>query len=572
MKKYTIEDMQKLAQKREGKCLSAKYYHSHSKLKWQCNRGHVWNATPSSINNGGHWCPYCARNVKLTIEDMQKIAEERGGKCLSLEYINSDTKLLWRCKEGHEWESTPTTVKHRKRWCPYCAGKLKLTIEEMQHIAESRGGICLSKKYINSSTKLKWQCVNGHVWEATPRDIKSGGKWCPYCVSGRDERIVRNIFEKIFSMEFPTKRPSWLINPTTGKRLELDGYCEKLRIAFEYQGQQHYKSFEDHFHKRRSLKKQQRVDELKKLICNKNDVTLVVTPYQIAREEYPNYIINECRKNGINISNIPINIFDYKTFDGIYSPQNLKDMKQIAKERGGECLSDVYVDSETKLRWRCGEGHEWEAIPYSVKNMGHWCPYCSGRIKLTIEEMREIAESREGKCLSDEYMGNKNKLKWQCKEGHVWEATPHSVKRGTWCADCVGIVKLTIEEMQRIANKKGGECLSTEYINARAKLKWRCSEGHEWENTSDHVKNRGQWCPICARKTRSDKRKLSIEMMEEIAEGHGGKCLSNEYVNNLTKLKWECREGHRWEATSKNIKNRGHWCPICARKKISKKG
>ena len=38
---------------------------------------------------------------KFTIKDMQGIAEARGGKCLSTEYVNSNTHLEWECSEGH---------------------------------------------------------------------------------------------------------------------------------------------------------------------------------------------------------------------------------------------------------------------------------------------------------------------------------------------------------------------------------------------------------------------------------------------------------------------------------------
>jgi hypothetical protein len=44
---------------------------------------------------------------KFTIKDMQGIAEARGGKCLSTEYVNSNTHLEWECSEGHHWETTP---------------------------------------------------------------------------------------------------------------------------------------------------------------------------------------------------------------------------------------------------------------------------------------------------------------------------------------------------------------------------------------------------------------------------------------------------------------------------------
>ena len=34
----------------------------------------------------------------------------------------------------------------------------KLTIEQMQALAQAKNGVCLSKKYIDSKTKLRWQC------------------------------------------------------------------------------------------------------------------------------------------------------------------------------------------------------------------------------------------------------------------------------------------------------------------------------------------------------------------------------------------------------------------------------
>jgi hypothetical protein len=51
-------------------------------------------------------------------------------------------------------------------------------------------------------------------------------------------------------------------------------------------------------------------------------------------------------------------------------------MHQIAQERGGSCLSDKYVNNNTKLNWQCAEGHEWSAVPSSIKN-GTWCRKCS---------------------------------------------------------------------------------------------------------------------------------------------------------------------------------------------------
>ena len=136
---------------------------------------------------------------KLTIEQMVEVAEERGGECLSKEYVDNRTKLKWKCKEGHVWKATPHDVKDGKTWCVICSiekrsQKRKLTINEMQKIAKSRGGICLSKNYINARTKLKWKCKKGHVWENTPDNIKRG-QWCPYCFF---ESLAKN---KLLSIE-----------------------------------------------------------------------------------------------------------------------------------------------------------------------------------------------------------------------------------------------------------------------------------------------------------------------------------------------------------------------------------
>src|SRR3989344_3659633 len=161
--KLTIAEMHKIATKRGGKCLSEKYINSSTKLKWQCVKGHHWEALSYNIKKG-HWCPKCAGISPLTLEEMNKIAVEHGGKCLSEEYINTETKLEWQCENGHQWEAKPSHIK-AGHWCPKCGriesgNKQRGDIEEMYKLAAKRGGKCLSKEYINSGTKLIWQCVD----------------------------------------------------------------------------------------------------------------------------------------------------------------------------------------------------------------------------------------------------------------------------------------------------------------------------------------------------------------------------------------------------------------------------
>lgn len=114
------------------------------------------------------------------LSEMQLIAKQRGGNCLSEQYINSKEKLLWECDEGHSWFSTPFSIKVRKSWCPQCAGNQPLGLEAMYKLALDRGGRCLSVEYFNVKTKMLWQCRSGHIFKSTADNINQG-RWCPQC-------------------------------------------------------------------------------------------------------------------------------------------------------------------------------------------------------------------------------------------------------------------------------------------------------------------------------------------------------------------------------------------------------
>jgi hypothetical protein len=60
----------------------------------------------------------------------------------------------------------------------------------MRQLAKDRGGMCLSERYLNSATKLLWKCSHGHVWKAAPRHIKEG-RWCPIC--NRRQKVLGSL-------------------------------------------------------------------------------------------------------------------------------------------------------------------------------------------------------------------------------------------------------------------------------------------------------------------------------------------------------------------------------------------
>ncbi len=244
----------------------------------------------------------------------------------------------------------------------------------------------------------------------------------------------------------------------------------------------------------------------------------------------------------------------------------LEEAQEAAKKRGGKCLSTKYVNSKEKMDWECSRGHTWSAQYDGIKR-GKWCPYCDrinktrGKELLSIETAKTLAKEKGGECLSTDYKNGKIKLQWECKRGHQWDATLESIRLlNTWCNKCA-IIKLSnsIEDAQRLAKKRNGECLSAEYVNAEKHLKWKCKEGHEWMTAYACVRD-GKWCPECGSK------KLSLQDAIREAEKRDGECLESEYVNGRVPMRWRCKEGHEWKATLESVRWAKSWCPHCPNK------
>ncbi|CAI2186749.1 19836_t:CDS:2 [Funneliformis geosporum] len=50
--------------------------------------------------------------------------------------------------------------------------------------------------------------------------------------------------------------------------------------------------------------------------------------------------------------------------------------------------------------------------------------------------MKKFAEKKGGFCLTTEYVNRRDPLEWQCKEGHKWKASAKDILKGTWCRRC----------------------------------------------------------------------------------------------------------------------------------------
>jgi hypothetical protein len=223
---------------------------------------------------------------------------------------------------------------------------------------------------------------------------------------------------------------------------------------------------------------------------------------------------------------------------------------QIVRERGGVLLSKQYDPMAVHVR--CALGHEWVTRGNRLRE-GSWCPNCSHRH--TIEDMRLLAVAQGGRLVSRRYEGNDEPLTWECAEGHQFRQTPQVVLRDTWCPECRR-ARGTVGQALKVIEQRGGTLLSRGKLLAKRRFRLRCREGHTWTALAAAIVG-GRWCPEC------DERSSAREAARAKASELGGRFVS-EYRDQLSRMKWECAEGHRFELSAAAVR-RGRWCPECRR-------
>ena len=92
------------------------------------------------------------------------------------------------CKHGHVApiytrgaSCVVCQVEHARRRGGYQARPSSETYPtEIRKIADERGGVLLSSRYVSAKTKVSVRCLNQHVFDITPDNLRHG-RWCPEC-------------------------------------------------------------------------------------------------------------------------------------------------------------------------------------------------------------------------------------------------------------------------------------------------------------------------------------------------------------------------------------------------------
>ena len=238
MKKLTYNYVKEYIKKKGYQLLSDDYVNTHTKLLIKCSKGHEYYARFNNFQQGAK-CPICIGNKKLSYNYVKDYIEKEDYKLLSKKYKNNKQKLLLKCPIGHEYKISFSTFKNSKHRCPYCADNIKYTYEYVKNYIEKEGYKLLSDNYKNVCTKLLLKCPIGHEYEVSFAAFKNSKHRCPICwyesKSSKTEKELQNYIESLGYNIIRNDRTQ-IINPLTGKNLELDIWIPDKKKAIEYNG------------------------------------------------------------------------------------------------------------------------------------------------------------------------------------------------------------------------------------------------------------------------------------------------------------------------------------------------
>lgn len=511
-------------------------------------------------------CEKTMRNINRQnqiLKESSEYALSRGGRLLATSIQTKKEYVDWECSNGHRWSQPTGAVVTNKSWCPTCSGNAPRSLDDLRKVAVQRGGRLLSTQYTNVDSTYDFECSIGHKFSNTFKHVESGGQWCPRCNKGsKSEEICRTTFEQLFGYEFPKERPKWLRN-SRNRQMEIDGFCEELGIGFEYQGIQHFsKQFFG-----TSLEQRILDDELKATLCSDHGIHLFIIDYRMEYSQFPAEIKSQAISFGIDISSVdfekPIDLSKAYIRD-----DRLPILQKKMKDKNITVLSTKWIGVKDKYSFRCDVcGHEWEAVGshfFNSRRIGG-CQKCAmaslaGSNRLTLEEVQKFAKKHHGECLSTEYGEIKQKYKFRCKQGHEFEDIYNNMKfRDTFCPICENRTSkkyLSNEEALEIMTK-----FNLKPKTPRPKLlsqAWPATClvcGEEVSTSLQHLLDRESPCKYCSgasiseRKVREVFLRAKLEPIEPFKTGTApwkSKCLVcgsivNGRYSNLSKGQSGCR-------------------------------
>lgn len=275
----------------------SKYKNWNTKVDCECRTcGNKWS-TVVSVLLYGSGCPKCGKikASKNEMRDRQSIVDEIESKNPNIkvigEYSGYGKPIECVCLiDGFKWDtSSPAHLIDGTAGCPECTRKrmyekfaLPKDVFEKRIKESYNGNIEIVGDYVNANTPIEFYCnKHDNYFKMKPRSLMyKNARGCPQCAQTSGETKMNNILNRLGYHIDPQHTFDDCCNIN---KLRFDGYDEDHNIAFEYQGEQHYRPVDfagrgDEWAKRifeDGIKR----DNIKREYCKQKGIHLIEVPY-----------------------------------------------------------------------------------------------------------------------------------------------------------------------------------------------------------------------------------------------------------------------------------------------------
>lgn len=313
---------------------------------------------------------------QLALEKSLAIISEKEAKLLEILKVKHGTKFKIICKNNHIWNVQQYRL-NSGRSCKQCYIKdvtSKRNDRLLKLISDKLGSLIYE-----IGENITIQCSESHIWSTKKGKILAG-HWCKICSKSKSEELCRAYLEELFEEKFPSKKV--FKSPETGYWMELDGYCEKLGLAFEYNGAQHYG---DTFPKQ-DFEKTKRYDVYKQNLCEQYGIKLLIIPTffkMLDLKDFNNFILNECEKLNVKMSHKDIDIDSLIITNK--NKQLFDTIKYNIEKSNAICHTNTFVNIAQKIKIECKQKHIFYKKAAKIVRSIPNCPMCNIIISIHLK-------------------------------------------------------------------------------------------------------------------------------------------------------------------------------------------
>ncbi|MDQ0856695.1 zinc-ribbon domain-containing protein [Bacillus sp. V2I10] len=295
-----------------------------------------------------------------------------------------------------------------------------------------------------STVKVLWRCKRGHEWKTTPKHRTSGGTGCPRCkktmkVSKKSYTLFYYLRKHFDDVEIE--------RPLLGTRMVLDVYIPSINLVIEYDGGFYHKDNKRDIKKDSMLLEKMPTAKLIRIRepeCppynspNSNTIFYVLKNHSIEAFQMclqMVFIDHVQKRPDINLERDNVSILEL--MDCLECENSFATIRPDLliefdyKKNGNLKPEDFKVASKEKVNWICKKGHCWSATIASRTHGGNNCPDCGNRrlhsgnnlAAVNPELVKEWHPTKNEKGPQDYFANSHFKVWWLCKKcGYEWPA------------------------------------------------------------------------------------------------------------------------------------------------------